>query len=108
MMFIAIMPVAKHRSVCQSEEIHNFFSTTRVNAKVGCFQKVMFKLNEKSDVFGSSVVLLRNLNLLNGHNVIKTWYVYFQLVFFHKSECYQWSNNWWQQLKKSILLIFQS
>ena len=56
MIFIAIMPVAKHRSVCQSEEIHNFFSTTRVNAKGRMFLKVMFKLNEKSDVFGSSVL----------------------------------------------------
>ena len=56
MIFVAMRPVAKHRSVCQFEEIHNFFSTARVKAKVGCFQKVMFKLNEKSDVFGSSVL----------------------------------------------------
>ena len=54
-----------------------------------------------------AVVLLRNLNLLNGHNVIKTWYVYFQLVFFHKSECYQWSNNWWQQLKNQFCSYFK-
>ena len=56
MIFVAVRPVAKHRSVCQFEEIHNFFSTARVKAKVGCFQKVMFKLNEKSDVFVSSVL----------------------------------------------------
>ena len=56
MIFVAMRPVAKHRSVCQFEEIHNFFSTARVKAKVGCFQKVMFKLNEKSDVFVSSVL----------------------------------------------------
>ena len=38
--------------------------------------------------------ILRNGNLRNVRIVIETWYVYFQLVFFLKSECYHWSNIW--------------